>query len=225
MKFSKNLRAIVSIRERLLKNPEKLHVRLQNGTRKTGNMCFTVSLVPGLDCGNCDHCFRHCYDEQHDCIYPATRYDRAKNSAIHKADRERYWHEISLQVKANYVSLLRLNVGGDLENEDFPWVAWLCNDNPRCQVMFFTKNYEGAALLLDTTQQPENMHMILSAWPGLELYNPHNIPVAHVLFPDGTTTAPEFGAIYCKGNCTGCAYNDEGCWTLQPGDHVIFHYH
>lgn len=225
MKESKNLRAMRSIREALLKDVENCHIVLQDGNKKTGRDCKTVSLIPGLDCGNCSCCFHRCYDNRSDCMYTKVRFDRARNSAVHLADRERYWCEIDMQVKANYVSLLRINVGGDLDNEDFPWVAWLAAGNPKCRIMFFTKNYDGAALFLDDFAQPDNMHMILSAWPGLEMYNPYNIPVAHVLFKNGVTTAPEYGAIYCKGNCTGCAYNDEGCWTLQPSDNVIFHYH
>ena len=65
----------------------------------------------------------------------------------------------------------------------------------------------------------------MSAWENTEMDNPHNLPVSHVLYADGRTTAPEFGSYYCGGNCAMCKYNDEGCWTLKCGESVIFPAH
>ena len=42
---------------------------------------------------------------------------------------------------------------------------------------------------------------VFSAWPGVEMLNPHNLPEAHVRFRDGTTTAKP-DAKLCNGNCT-----------------------
>ena len=71
---------------------------------------------------------------------------------------------------------------------------------------------------------PKNLHIIFSAWPGVEMLNPHNLPEAHVRFRDGRTTArPD--AKLCNGNCTECAITDDGCWTLGPGEQVVFNEH
>ena len=71
---------------------------------------------------------------------------------------------------------------------------------------------------------PNNLHIIYSAWPGVEMLNPHNLPEAHVRFRDGTTTAKP-DAKLCNGNCTECAITDDGCWTLSLGEQVVFDEH
>ena len=212
-------------RDERMKNVNDLHVRIQRGNKKTGVNCYTVSLLPIIDCVNCKRCMYNCYDLRADMIYENVVNDRARNSAIHKADLSRYWKEVDLGIKANYVTQLRINVGGDLRTEDFEYVRKLGVDNPRCHILFFTKNYKGINKFLEHNDFPENIHAILSAWKGTRLENPHNLPVAHVLYKDGTTTAPEYGAYYCNGNCSECYFNEEGCWTLKNGEHVIFKEH
>ena len=204
---------------------EELHVKLQRGNKKTGVNCWTVSLMPVIDCGNCSHCSHGCYDLRNDLIYPAVIEDRARNSAIHKVNPERYWREIDQQIKLNYVQELRLNVGGDLTDDDFYYVKALGEANPKTQILFFTKNYKGINKFLYDNKFPENVHPIMSAWQNMEMDNPHNLPCSHVLYEDGRTTAPEYGAYYCSGNCSECAFEGKGCWTLKNGEHVIFRVH
>lgn len=208
------------------KDIRKLHVKLQPGNSKTGRSCWTVSLLPVIDCGKgCHVCKNSCYDLRNDCRFDATIKDRAKNSIIHKEDPQRYWTEIDMLVKANYAEQVRINVGGDLTDEDFAYVAKLGRQNKQTDFLFFTKNYDGINTFLDHHRFPKNVKPILSAWPGLELKNPHNLPVSHVLFPDGTTTAPEFGAYFCQGNCSKCHFEREGCWVLKKGENVLFEAH
>lgn len=201
------------------------HVKIQRGNRKTGSNCYTVSLAPIIDCVNCSGCKGTCYDIRNDVIYTSVITDRARNSAIHKLDVKRYWKEIDLQIKANFVTELRLNVGGDLSDDDFSYVAELGKNNPRTMILFFTKNYKGINKYLDNNTFPENVRPIMSAWEGMEMDNPHNLPQSHVLYEDGRTTAPEYGAVYCGGNCSECAFEGKGCWTLKKGEHVIFRAH
>lgn len=201
------------------------HVKIQRGNRKTGSNCYTVSLAPIIDCVNCSGCKGTCYDIRNDVIYTSVITDRARNSAIHKLNVKRYWKEIDLQIKANFVTELRLNVGGDLNDDDFSYVAELGKNNPRTMILFFTKNYKGINKYLDNNTFPENVRPIMSAWEGMEMDNPHNLPQSHVLYEDGRTTAPEYGAVYCGGNCSECAFEGKGCWTLKKGEHVIFRAH
>lgn len=202
-----------------------IHVKLQRGNRKTGANCWTVSLAPIIDCVNCSGCKGQCYDIRNDVIYTPVIKDRAKNSAIHKIDPERYWNEIDMQIKANFVTELRINVGGDLTNDDFAYVAELGKRNPRTKILFFTKNYDGINKYLDNNEFPENVHPIMSAWEGMEMDNRHNLPCSHVLYEDGRTTAPEYGAYLCTHNCSECAFDLKGCWTLKNGEHVVFQAH
>lgn len=208
--------------DKALKEVDNLHVIVQPGNKKTGPNCWTISLLPVIDC-ICDIlCPNDCYDLKSDTITNECAWDRARNSAIHKVDPVRFWSEIDAQIKANFIMELRINVGGDLTKEDFWYVAELGRNNPRTMIIFFTKNYDGINEFLDIDSFPDNVHPIMSAWKGMEMRNPHNLPLAHVIWKDGTTTAPEFGAYLCTNNCSECAFWDKGCWALQKGQHVAF---
>lgn len=212
-------------RNEMLKDANELHVKIQKGNKKTGANCWTVSLLPVVDCINCKECSKDCYDLKSDLFYKSVVNDRCRNSVIHKADKERYWAEIDLQIKANFIRELRLNVGGDLDKQDFQYVDALGRSNPKVKILFFTKNYKGINEYLNYNTFPDNVHPILSVWKDMPMENPHNLPCAHVLYENGATTAPEYGAIYCGGNCSECAFNEDGCWTLGKGGHVIFKVH
>lgn len=221
----RRVKKMIEIRERYLKDIDNVHIKLQKGNIKTGQNCWTVSLIPIADCPNCTKCKYACYDICNVCFQPAVQNDRAKNSALHKADPKRFWEEVDMQVKANFVTELRINVGGDLSDDDFAYVAELGRKNPRTMILFFTKNYKGINKYLTNNEFPENVKTLMSAWEGMEIENPHHLPCSHVLWEDGTTTAPQYGAVYCGGNCSECAFRGEGCWTLKNGEHVIFNAH
>lgn len=212
-------------RNEMLKDVDNLHVKIHQGNRKTGINCWTTSFLPVVDCKNCKECGKECYDLKSDLIYQHVINDRCRNSAIHKVDPDRYWREVSMQVKANFIKELRINVGGDLSDDDFKYVAELGRDNPTTNIMFFTKNYKGINKFLDKNSFPDNVHPIMSAWEGVKMDNPHNLPCSHVLYEDGRTTAPTYGAVYCGGNCSECSFKGEGCWNLKKGEHVIFKVH
>ena len=223
--ITKRVQQMLDIREEFLNHIDDVHIHLQKGNTKTGNNCYTISLIPIADCANCQHCKYDCYDVINVCYIKEVKYDRARNSAVHKADPKRFWQEIDAEIKSKYVMELRLNVGGDLTDTDFSYVAELGRNNPRTMILFFTKNYDGINKYLDNDTFPENVKPIVSAWEGMEMDNRHNLPCAHVLWNDGKTTAPDYGATYCGGNCSKCAFNGDGCWNMKNGEHVIFHAH
>lgn len=216
---------MVKTRDEFMKDVDNIHVKLQKGNSKTGHSVWTVSLLPIIDCYNCSGCKNNCYDLKSDVTKTVVLNDRVKNSAVHKVDRERFWREIENQIKVNYVETLRLNVGGDLDEEDFKYVNNLAKNNDKTDILFFTKNYDGINKFLSENEFAPNVHPIMSAWEGMEMENPNNLPCSHVLYEDGRTTAPEYGAYYCGGNCTECHFKDEGCWNLKNGEHVIFRAH
>lgn len=221
----RRVKKMIEIRERYLKDIDNVHIKLQKGNTKTGQNCWTVSLIPIADCPNCTKCKYACYDICNVCFQPAVQNDRAKNSALHKADPKRFWEEVDMQVKANFVTELRINVGGDLSDDDFAYVAELGRKNPRTMILFFTKNYKGINKFLEDNEFPENVKTLMSAWEGMEMENPHHLPCSHVLWEDGTTTAPQYGGYFCTGNCSECAFWERGCWTLKKGEHVVFQAH
>lgn len=223
--LKRRVNQMLEMREKYLKDIDNVHIRLQKGNSKTGVNCFTLSLMPIVDCTNCSKCKHLCYDINNVCRFKNVMNDRARNSALHLADINRFWSEVSLQVKANFVTQLRINVGGDLTYEDFKQLNNVARENPYTDFLFFTKSYDDINKFLSEYEFESNVHPIISRWEDLECNNEYNLPESHVLYDDGSTTAPEYGSHFCKGNCSGCHMYKEGCWTLQKGESVIFKAH
>ena len=95
-------------------------------------------------------------------------------------------------------------------------------NNPHCEVLVFTKRYSFINKALDNGMKiPKNLHILFSEWDK-EINNPHNIPVAHVIFK-GTEPKAEWNI--CSGNCLECAKARKNCWALENGEHVAFYEH
>lgn len=232
--LNKRLHKMLHLRAQYLNGGiDDLHVRVMKGNDKTGKTCWTVSLIPIADCKNCAACKNNCYDIRNDCIYTEVLESRAQNSAIHKADRERYWREVGDEIDAKGITQLRNNVGGDVEYEDFALITEAMEARPECEFLFFTKSYEDMNQYIsenidkypDNFGFPSNVHPLFSRWLGVPCDNPYHVPESHVLWENGETTAPEFGAYYCKGDCSNCFKFDEGCPRLKAGESVIFKAH
>ena len=221
----KRIQQMVEIKNEYLKrlqNGENLRVKVSEGNSKTGKNCRTVSLIPGHDCQNCKACLHDCYDVNNVCWQQNVQNIRALNSAIHSYNIDKYWNDIEMDIKYNYTTELRINVGGDSTYEDFIHIREIALRNLKCDFLFFTKNYNDLNKFLNEFEFPNNVRPIWSRWIGLESNNIHNVPEAHVMMSNGKTTAPEYGAYFCTGNCSECHFNNRGCWTLQEGESVVF---
>lgn len=207
---------------------ENLHVIFSEGNRKLGRI-KSVSLLPVFDCGkNCKYCKRFCYDNNHDCVMLNVMHSRAVNSVIHETDLAKYWREVSAaMVTERY---FRINVGGDIYDEDVPYLVVCAEKNQGCEILVFTKNYDAVNdYVAKNGNVPKNLHIVFSACPGIKRNNPYNFPESHIIFPDGKTTlkdGEEF--VYCGGNCTECARScdvKKSCWNMGHGDRVAFRAH
>lgn len=212
---------------RQLRENGRYHVHCQDGNNKTGKNCRTISLISGHDCQNCKACIHDCYDLNNVMWQPVVQNDRARNSALHEFNIDWYWEDIETDIKENFTSEQRINVGGDSTYDDFVHIESIAKRNPKCDILVFTKNYDDLNRFLDERDgyYPINLHIMWSRWCGLESNNRWCIPEAHVLYEDGTTTAPEYGSVYCGGNCSECYFKEEGCWNLHEGESVIFKAH
>lgn len=130
----------------------------------------------------------------------------------------------------------------------FEHMVQIVKRNPHCEVLCFTKKFEIVNAYINRSYLdsiagstihppvcnlyeyvtrvvlPPNLHMIFSAWVGLEMVNPFSLPTAEVRYRDGTCFARD-DAKECSGNCTTCAIVGEGCWTLKPGEQIVFNEH
>ena len=220
---AERLKDMIDKKDAYIKEVDKLHVYFAKGNTKTGNAVPSVSLIPVYNCTNCTQCKGLCYDLRNDCCYPGCRNKRAVNAAILEADPERYFKEINEGVKM--LDFFRWHIGGDIVNDYYlEKMIWIAEQNPKCEFLAFTKSFGIVNNYLDSNKLPKNLHIIFSAWTGMEMDNGHNMPTSHPLFADGTTTAHK-SAIYCTGNCTECAKSKTGCWVMKNGDEVIFPAH
>ena len=204
---------------------QELHVSISRGNSKMGAIP-SVSLPPIKTCSPeaVKHCGKKCYVRRYLGIRQKTvgaAYER--NLYLLQNEPEKFWREVNAAVAMS--THFRFGVSGDI-----PDIGYLLNmidvakRNPHCQILCFTKQYEIINFHLKEHTIPENLHIIFSAWKGLPMDNPHNLPEAHVFFKDGTTTAKD-GARYCSGNCYECATANTNCWSLKPGGQVIFKEH
>lgn len=197
-------------------------VSISSANKKMGKIS-SVSLPSVVTCRKCA-CQQKCYARKLERLRPAVAAAYKRNLDVLQSDPDTYWREVEAAIMLS--RFFRFHVWGDI-----PDITYLirmvdvAQRNQHCQILCFTKKYElvndylsGGAVL------PSNLHMILSAWTGLEMQNPFLLPEAHVRYRDGSTTARD-DAKLCGGNCTECACTDDGCWTLQRGEQVIFNEH
>lgn len=203
---------------------KELHVSISRGNSKMGAIP-SLSLPPFVSCSPaaCKLCGKKCYARRIVARRKTVKEAYEKNLYILLNEPEKFWREVdgALAMSTHF----RFGVSGDIYNADyFEHIVELTRKNKHCEVLCFTKQYDIVNNYLKHHKLPKNLHLIFSAWKGLEMPNPYNLPEAHVMFRDGTTTASD-GAKYCSGNCSVCSIEKKGCWTLQKGSQILFAEH
>lgn len=219
-----------------------MQLKVSHGNSKMGSIP-SVSLPAGVTCRSDCECCRKCYAKKLERFRPSVHAAYQSNLALLKSDPDTYWREAEAAVMTS--RFFRFHVSGDIPNESyFLRMVRIAQRNPHCEILCFTKKYDivnrylrSSALVSSqpvgsdaiiapqaTPALPPNLHIIFSAWRNLEMENPFGLPEAHVRYRDGSTTA-NADAKACGGNCTECAVTDCGCWTLQPGQQVVFNEH
>ena len=198
-------------------------VSISKGNSKMGGIP-SVSLPAGITCRSDCECSRKCYAKKLERLRPSVRDAYQNNLALLQNDPDTYWREVEASVMLS--RFFRFHVSGDIPNDAYLFkMVKIAERNPHCQILCFTKKYDIVNRHLSVHGAfPENLHILLSAWRGLAMDNPHGLPEAHVRYRDGTTTARS-DAVMCGGNCTECALTDCGCWTLRPGQQIVFNEH
>ena len=198
-------------------------ISISPGNTKMGSIP-SVSLPSIVTCRQCD-CQKKCYAHRVERRRPAVRDAYKRNFEVLIHDPDTYWREVEATVMLN--RFFRFHVAGDIPHEDYlDHMVSIAKRNQHCQVLCFTKKFGIVNTYLNSVGGilPENLHIVFSGWAGLEMDNPYNLPEAHVLYNNGTTTARE-DARPCPGNCVDCAITDSGCWVLKRGEQVVFHEH
>lgn len=203
---------------------DELHVSISRGNSKMGAIP-SLSLPPFVTCSPaaCKLCGKKCYARRITARRKTVREAYERNLYILKNEPEKFWREVNSAMTVT--THFRFGVSGDIESYDYlEHMVELTRKNKHCEVLCFTKQFDIVNKYLKHHRLPKNMHLIFSAWKGLEMNNPHNLPEAHVFYRDGTTTAKD-GAKYCSMNCYDCAVAKRNCWSLQKGEQIIFKEH
>lgn len=224
-RLPKWLKFMIDEKDRLISTGEvhNMHVYLAQPNRKGAP--HSISTIPVYNCPNCGKCSLQCYDLKSDCRFDTVCLTRARNAAILEVDRERFFKEINAYCTT--LDKYRWHVGGDILDLDyFKHVIKIALDNPQCKFHIFTKNYDAVNTWLaeqievseqfgDTSEPkqllPSNLNLRFSAWPGLPMDNPYNIPTAEVVDDDDFVITKPNSAI-CSKNCTQCAIHNRDCF-------------
>lgn len=200
-----------------------MNIKISSGNSKMGSIP-SVSLPTEITCRNDCECIKKCYARRLERMRPSVREAYQNNYKLLTEHPDIYWRETEASIMMS--RFFRFHVAGDIiDNVYLAHMIDVAERNPHCEILCFTKKYDLVNEHLNLGGDiPKNLHIILSAWKGLEMVNPFNLPEAHVRHRDGTTTARN-DAIECKGNCTECAITDGGCWVLKYGEQVVFNEH
>lgn len=201
-----------------------MKIKVSPGNIKMGAIP-SVSLPAGVTCRKNCLCWTKCYAHKIERLRKNVREAYESNYRLLMEDPDTYWREVNATVMLN--RYFRFHVSGDIVDMDYLVnMVKVAKDNPHCQILCFTKQYELVNEYLDNNEEgfPSNLHIIFSVWDGVECPNPHNLPEAHVRYRDGHTTARD-DAYECGGNCTDCAVVECGCWVLENGEQIIFNEH
>lgn len=203
---------------------DELHVSISRGNSKMGAIP-SVSLPPIKTCSPaaCKLCGKKCYVKRIIARRRTVREAYERNLYLLQNEPDKYWREVNGAMAM--ATHFRFGVSGDIVNMDYlEHMVDLSRKNKHCEVLCFTKQFEIVNEYLKNHKLPRNLHIIFSAWKGLEMNNPYNLPESHVLFRDGYTTAKD-GAKYCSGNCSVCSVTNDNCWSLKHGQQIIFREH
>ena len=197
-------------------------VAISDGNSKLGtipqvNLPCISTCRPGLPCAKAGQCYALKAWQQ----YPATRAAWSRNLLAYSFDRADYFAQVKAYLAKRKPAYFRWHSSGDiLDRAYLDGMVQVALAFPATRFRAFTKQYALVnAYLASGHTFPANLLVGFSAWPGLEMDNPHGLPVAWLYdrknldlrIPDGTRV--------CPGSCRRCKV----CW-LTDGD-VVFHKH
>ena len=203
------------------------YVSISNGNTKMGKVA-SVSLLPVLTCpSRCyETCGDKCYARGLVLLRPTVARAYARNTAVARLAPEAFFKSVREAMKS--ARYFRFHVSGDVPNPEYlREVVRSCLDDPRCEVLMFTKRFELVnAYIRDHGPLPENLHALFSGWMNLfpteAGLNPFHLPETAVYAKD-EDIRPEWTP--CGGNCLDCAIHEGGCWAARPGDTIAFKLH
>jgi hypothetical protein len=199
----------------------KKKISISPGNAKMG-FIPSVSLPPIRTCAHGCKCATKCYAAKLCRIRPSVAKAYERNLTILMNDDVSYWDQVNDAVKMS--AYFRFHVSGDILDYNYLLnMVTIAELNPHTTILAFTKQYDLVNTYLNIFGTlPDNLKLIFSAWPEMPMDNPHNMPVANVIFK-GQIPAEDWKI--CGGNCAECACRGVGCWELKKGENIAFYEH
>ena len=192
-------------------------ISISPGNNKMGEVP-SVSTPPIKACAKwvTKACGKACYAMKAYRIYKATHAAYDRNLEIATNHREEFFQQVMQYLVKKQPVYFRWHVSGDMLDQDYvDNVVKVARLFPHTKFLAFTKRYE-----FDYTKKPDNLSIVFSAWPGVEVPNPNNYPIAWM--QDGTEDRIPEKAFKCNDGCDTCGV----CWDLKTLDKdVIFNKH
>jgi hypothetical protein len=174
------------------------------GNMKMGAMP-SVSLSPVVTCIPGAPCARSCYAVKVCRYSQSAKLAYARNWALAESDPDAYFSDVLAFIRKRSPAFFRFHVSGDIPSQGYlDRVKLLAEACPDVKFLVFTKRYA-----FDYKGCPDNLCVVFSCWPGLNLPRRHKGPRAYM--QDGSETRIPDDAIQCPGSCETCGM----CWSLR----------
>ena len=174
-------------------------IHIITGNNKIGKTA-NISLPPIISCEK-HPCQKYCYAVKHYKQYPEVRNAWDSNLKLAQMDRKAYFTMIRRYLLKMIPQYFRWHVSGDILDQKYlDQMKRIASDFYFVSFLVFTKRYS-----LDFSDRPDNLTVILSTWPGIEIPNTA-LPLAFI-----ETDERAFNSIKCKELCEGCRI----CWGLK----------
>jgi hypothetical protein len=194
-----------------------MKLTISEGNSKIGRVP-NVSMTPIVTCRSVVPCHKECYAMKSYRMYPNVRTAWDGNYQYYMADPQGFFRDFILYLVEHNPQRFRMFVGGDVPDKMF--FAMLCEavtPYPGTSFLMFTKRYD-----LPFEMAPDNLKVVLSTWPGLELPDRLNeMPIAWQA--DDLRRPVNEPFISCPGACDACGHQ---CWSAASPDlHIVFTRH
>ena len=191
-------------------------ITISKGNRKMGEI-KSVSLPPIVTCVENCKCAKKCYAAKMCRLYKNVKESYNRNLEIFQNNPVEYWNQVDDALCTS--RFFRFHVSGDIPSYEYlVQMVETVRNNPHCDVLVFTKRYGFINKAIENgVEIPSNLHILFSAWDGMTMENPYNMPVAQVIFR-GKEAEPSWNI--CTGNCLECAKKNINCWSLKNGECV-----
>jgi Gene product 88 len=199
-----------------LKEQNGMRLKISPRNSKLGPLP-NLSLPPVTTCRIDAPCIHDCYAMNFYRMWPTVRNAWDNNLALYQNDPDGFFYDLCLYLATENPPRFRIHVGGDFPDEVyFIRMMDVCASYPSTQFLAFTKRYD-----YPLHNKPDNVNIILSMWPGLEIPDCINDFPAAWLEED--PRCPTGTRIVCEDYCPSCGHK---CfYAAAPELPVIFKKH